>query len=122
MSLPLIHRAALGAAAVVLAIAGLTARPGAAERMVEDLPLMQGLNELTERRTVFNSASGRIAEIVAQGRVAPDLVVKFYADTLPQLGWETTPGGSYRRGDEVLRIEITEGTNGVTVRFAISPQ
>ena len=122
MPRPLIRRAALGAAAVGLEFAGLTARPSAAERMVEDLPLMQGLNELTERRTVFNSASGRIAEIVAQGRVAPDVVVKFYADTLPQLGWEKPPGGSYRRGDEVLKIEIAEGTDGVTVRFAISPQ
>lgn len=122
MPRPLIRRAAFGAAAAVLAIAGLMARPGAAERMVEDLPLMQGLNELTERRTVFNSASGRIAEIVAQGKVAAAAVAKFYADTLPQLGWEKAPGGSYRRGDEVLKIEIAEGADGVTVRFAIAPQ
>lgn len=122
MSRPFFRRAALGAAAVVLAIAGLMARPGAAERMVEDLPLMQGLHELTDRRTVFNSASGRIAEIVAQGRVAAPVVARFYADTLPQLGWETAPGGGYRRGDEILKIEIAEGADGVTVRFAISPQ
>lgn len=122
MSRLLIRRAALGAAVALLAVVGLTARPGAAERMVEDLPLMQGLDELAERRTVFNSASGRIAEIVARGRIAADAVAKFYADTLPQLGWEKASGGSYRRGDEILKIEIAESADGVTVRFAISPQ
>lgn len=119
--------AAGGLLVLTLALAASTGargqeRPGGFLGGVEDLPLMAGLSEVPEARMVFDKPQGRIIEAFAVGQVEADAVRAFYAAALPQLGWTKLGGQSFRREDEILKIEI--GTNGttVTVRFSISPE
>lgn len=88
----------------------------------EDLPLMAGLAEVPEARVVFDKPDGRIVEAFAVGEVAAEAVRKFYADALPQLGWQALDATSFQREGEVLRIEIEAREGGTAVRFAISPR
>ncbi len=108
-------------AGLVLAIASAHAGGPAFLSEFEDLPLMPGLTEQTDRGMVFDSPSGRIVEAVASGAVSAEEVKDFYAATLPELGWDPVGEGSYRREAETLRLEITTEGPGVSVKFALSP-
>lgn len=88
----------------------------------EDLPLAPGLTEVAGSGVAFDSASGRIVEAFAHGAIKRADALKFYAATLPQLGWKRETDTLYRREAEVLRLDpVTQG-KGVTIRFAISPE
>jgi hypothetical protein len=123
------------AALVVLAGLGaplvwVTAVPVAAATflsIVEDVPLMPGLAEVPDTATVFDKPAGRIASTEAKGAVTAASVRQFYAETLPQLGWQ--PVGSsgsgateYRRDAEVLQLTLSgrDGT-ALIVRFELRP-
>ena len=88
----------------------------------EDLPLAPGLTELADSGVAFDSPGGRIVEAFAQGAVKAADVLKFYAATLPQLGWTRESDTLYRREAEVLRLDpVTQGKT-ITLRFAVSPE
>ena len=90
---------------------------------IDDLPLMDGLNEVEGGTMVFDSPSGRIVEALSMGKVTRQRVIRFYSETLPQLGWlETTPG-HFVREDEVLKIEFLTPPAGSTINvlFILSP-
>ncbi|WP_409766353.1 hypothetical protein [Ferrovibrio sp.] len=109
--LPLISDALIGnarAAAGFLSIA-------------EDVPLMPGLAESPDAATVFDKPSGRIAHTEAKGKVSVAAVRKFYADTLPQLGWQNIGPEHYRRETEQLRLSVTGRDGALTVRFELLP-
>ncbi len=90
--------------------------------VIEDLPLMPGLAEVTDAAMAFDSAAGRIVEARATGAIGASLVEAFYAKALPQLGWEKQTDGGYVRGDERLGLEIIPATgNMVTVSFRVKP-
>jgi len=89
---------------------------------VEDLPLMPGLNELTGSGFAFDSATGRIVEAYATGDLAQQQVLDFYAETLPQLGWEQASPRGFKREGERLSIEFVKGGNPLTVRFSLAPE
>lgn len=88
---------------------------------VPDMPLMDGLTELTDQTVVFDKPEGRIVESVAliEGP-APDNVLRFYNETLPQLGWARIADLSFRREHEVLKVfvEANEGKNFLRVNIA----
>ncbi len=114
------------ASAVLLAAAA----PAADDNFVtgiEDLPLMEGLAEDAGAGMVFDTPEGRIVEAVAGGEVSRDAVLRFYADTLPQLGWRQTGPAAFRREGEALTLEFpgsgeaSAGSAGTTVRFALTP-
>ncbi len=91
---------------------------------IEDLPLMPGLEEVDETTMVFDTPAGRIVEASASGPVGRAQVVRFYAATLPQLGW--TPAGEalFRREGEILELHFADapvGAGHLTVRFALAP-
>lgn len=88
---------------------------------LDDLPLMPGLTETAGGRTTFETPSGRIVERNAAGNLAPSAVQRFYADTLPQLGWQPVGDGSFTRAGEKLRIEFPAGKTPLAVRFLITP-
>jgi hypothetical protein len=88
----------------------------------EDLPLPPGLAEAMGSGVSFDSPSGRIVEAYAHGAAKAAEIVKFYAATLPQLGWTRESDRLYRRETEVLRLETTHDRSGTTVRFTISPE
>ena len=121
---------ALGLAAL-LAVAALSPEPAAAQggdfvAEVADLPLMPGLSEVEGAGVVFDKPSGRIVEAYAQGAVTREAVLRFYKDTLPQLGWRESGAASFRREGERLALEFIEskeqGGGPLTLRFVLKPE
>jgi len=90
--------------------------------VIDDVPLMPGLTERPDAAVVFDKPEGRIVEAEATGRLARAEVLKFYAASLPQLGWRARGEGRFLREREELALSITSGAGGgVTVRFTLSP-
>jgi len=91
---------------------------------IDDLPLMPGLSEQAAERTTFDTPAGRIVARGAEGPVSRDAVLRFYAETLPQLGWQPMPGGGFMRNGEKLQIEFPRqpaGARSLGVRILITP-
>ncbi len=90
--------------------------------VIEDLPLMEGLAENENAAVTFDSAGGRIAEAEARGNADPADVRRFYADVLPQLGWQAVSDGLYERERERLKLVIeADGDGGTVIGFSVSP-
>jgi len=89
---------------------------------VEDLPLAPGLAEDVRNGFAFDSASGRIVDAYATGDISEEQVLRFYRETLPQLGWTAEGDGRYRRNGEQLRLDVDRDADGVTVHYSLSPQ
>ena len=88
---------------------------------IPDLPVMPALTADPGAGIVFDTPSGRIVSVFATGRVAPASVLDYYGGALPQLGWRPAGEARFRRETERLRIEFIETTDGLTVRFVLSP-
>lgn len=89
---------------------------------VPDMPLMQGLQELPDQTVIFDKPEGRIIESVALIETqTPENVLRFYNDTLPQLGWSRVADLSFRRESEILTVAV-EGFEGKKfLRLTIAP-
>ncbi|MEG9860890.1 MAG: hypothetical protein V6Z81_00055 [Parvularculales bacterium] len=78
---------------------------------VEDVPLMAGLQEVTEENLVFDVPEGRIVQAEARGTVRVEAVQEFYEETLVNLGWQLEGVGVkemvFRRGGEQLAIKFS---------------
>jgi hypothetical protein len=105
----------------------------AAERFVdgiEDLPLMAGLRNVPEASVAFDSGTGRIVVAFADEEHAAKIdfpaVLRFYADTLPQLGWTAGTASERlarwtREGEELVLEAVATGPK-LVVRFSLSPR
>ncbi|AUN30692.1 hypothetical protein [Niveispirillum cyanobacteriorum] len=89
----------------------------------EDVPLAPGLTASADDALVFDNPTGRIIQATATGVSDADAITRFYAETLPQLGWSRGKDGRWARGDEVLDIAIAmdAASRRLTVRFQLSP-
>lgn len=54
---------------------------------MEDIPLMQGLQQVKSENIAFGNEESRFIEVYLSGKVSFQAVEKFYMNTLPQLGW-----------------------------------
>lgn len=121
------HILLLAAIAVLsTSLAAAADRPGHFLSGVEDLPLMDGLTEQTGSGVVFDKPDGRIVERYASGPLSPDSVKAFYAETLPQLGWQAKPAKGpahldFERDGEALDIEFKTVDSEVVVHFSVMP-
>ena len=110
---------------VAVAIACLVAAPGnAGDAFLPafgDLPLMEGLAPVADSETVFDTPAGRIVEAYAAGTVSRERAERFYATTLPQLGWRRQTAHVFRREEESLTIEYRQKGKTLTVRFMLAP-
>jgi hypothetical protein len=88
---------------------------------MEDMPLAPGLTEVPGASTLFDKANGRIVQLVATGPVARDQVLRFYADTLPQLGWRPAGATTWRREAESLTLEVRPKGRDAELRISITP-
>ena len=88
---------------------------------LEDLPLPPGLTEMPGGM-LFDSPTGRIVEATAQGEIGADRVLAFYAQSLPELGWQKVGPSSYRRDNELLKIDVEAKRRPLLVRFSVVPQ
>jgi hypothetical protein len=89
---------------------------------LEDLPLAPGLSEDSSAGLSFDSAAGRIVEAYARGNLTEDQVLRFYQETLPQLGWTADNARQYRRSGERLRLDVRRSGQGLIVHYSLSPQ
>ena len=91
-------------------------------KVIEDLPLMPGLQLVDDEDVLFSSpGSGRIAETNAIGPVDIDEVYKFYQHSLPHLGWKSVNPRTYVREHEQLRIDARANQKITVVRFTVKP-
>lgn len=88
--------------------------------VIDDLPLMAGLTEVGEG-VEFSTPGGRIIEATATGRVSQNVVLSFYNDTLPQLGWIKESSGHFAREGETLELVFEVKDSLLHVRFALAP-
>lgn len=92
-------------------------------KVIDDLPLMPGLELQDDKDVLFLSGSSRIAQTTAVGMVDIDEVYYYYESSLPQLGWKKIDARTYERGGERLRLDV-RGNNpsGMTIaRFSVEP-
>lgn len=116
------HRLLLGLL-LALWLSGLGAVAAEFVPGVDDLPLMPGLEAVAEASTSFETPSGRIIGAEARGKgVSEAEVRRFYAGTLPSLGWRAMSDRRYERAGERLTIDVTQARGMLTVRFDIRPR
>jgi hypothetical protein len=89
---------------------------------VADLPLMDGLEEVSEAGMAFDKPAGRIVEAYAHGAVETAAVRRFYRRTLPQLGWQRLGPDRFAREDEELEIDYLGADGDLTVRYTLQPR
>jgi hypothetical protein len=105
----------------------LAVAPGAATAQqfvagTEDVPLMPGLELVAGSAVTFDKPQGRIVEAQASGKVTREAVHAFYAQTLPQLGWEPAGRDAWRREGETLRLDFHRHDGALTVGFTLAPR
>lgn len=88
----------------------------------EDLPLAPTLTAVEDAGMVFDSPSGKIVEAFATGATDRQAVLKFYADTLPALGWNRQDIALFQREGERLAIDFFGSDGALSVRFTLSPE
>lgn len=111
-------------ASLVLVLCLLASALQAGERFVpgfEALPLMQGLRVEPGSAVAFDKPGGRIVEAAATGAVPEARIRSWYAEALPQLGWQPAGEGLFRREGEVLSIAVTREGTGAHVAFRLYP-
>ena len=90
--------------------------------VIEDLPVMPQLIEDIDAAMSFETSAGRVAEVEAKGLIAVDKVGAYYNESLPQLGWKPKGNGNFRRGNELLAVEVKNTSSGtVKVLFHLKP-
>lgn len=91
--------------------------------ILNDVPLMSGFKIQNQTALIFDTPSGRIVEIAADGKVSLFKARRFYADTLPQLGWRDSGNNIFLRDEEILTINFSKIENGHTqIKFSIAPE
>jgi hypothetical protein len=85
--------------------------------VIEDLPLMPGMTEMTDTAIVFDKPGGRLVETSARTDKKAADVLQFYATALPALGWTASGNGVYTRDLETLTVSQEKNT----VSFKIAP-
>ena len=118
MPLPILPRLAL----LLLLLAPLPALADSFVAGTEDVPLMPGLQPVAGSALTFDKPQGRIVEAQASGKLARAAVQRFYAATLPQLGWKPTGADAWRREGETLRLDFHGPDGEITVGFTLSPR
>ena len=95
----------------------------------DELPLMPGLFSVKEESLTFDKPAGRIVQAEARGAVEAEAGRRFYAETVPQLGWRKAVGADrFVRDGEALHLEFVSapadaaGRPQITVRFLLSPE
>ena len=93
----------------------------------DDLPLMAGLVENVQAGVLYDKPGGRIVEAYASGTVRAYDVVRFYASTLPELGWRRRAAAAanilqFDREGERLTVEVRQLAGDVAVRFSLAPR
>jgi hypothetical protein len=90
--------------------------------VIDDLPLMQGMEEKPDSAVTFDAPEGRIVEIRLLSQSAPAAVRRFYAEALPPLGWKPQGNSAFVRDNEKLQISFEDNAGTTIVRFILTPK
>lgn len=94
---------------LVLSCSALAQRMPVFFSVLGDVPVMEGLAELPESALLFDKPAGRVAEVTAKGLVKKAAIIRFYDETLPQLGWSVIGSGVYsKEGEKLMLIFLPE--------------
>lgn len=93
----------------------------------EDIPLMPGLEEDIDAGTTFDTPAGRLLEAYAVGAMTPEQVLRFYTESMPQLGWKRKGENTFFREGEMLTIDFPKPPGNaqgpaITVHFTLKPK
>lgn len=87
-----------------------------------DVPVMPGLEELKDQAMLFDKPDGRIASVMAASKnLNATEITRFYAESLPQLGWKKTAENQYVRGSDSLKMEVSKKPPLTVIHFTLSP-
>jgi hypothetical protein len=109
-------------AGAVLAAAPLAAQATGFVAGTEDIPLMPGLRNQENTLVVFDKPQGRIVAVEARGKVTRAAAEKFYATSLPPLGWIADGPHRWSREGEGLQLEITGRDGDLHIGFSLAPR
>ena len=91
--------------------------------VLPDVPVIAGMNEAKDLAVIFDKPQGRFVEVLMAGDVQDTAVRVYYADVLPQMGWnQASTGEYYTRAGERLDIHFDKNTSQTLVHITISPQ
>ena len=110
------------AVVLILALAAWGQEAGRYFTALPDLPIMPALREAPEAGVSFDKPEGRIVEVYAEGLAGPEEVLRFYHQTLPQLGWQASGPKSFRREGEVLALDLESDGDRLTLRCSLRPE
>ncbi len=90
----------------------------------EDIPLLIGMEKISEDSLGFDSNSGSIMSSSYESKIDLGGIEIFYQKTLPQMGWKQMPSDlaklKFRREKEKLEIEFVNQNGKDVVRFFLS--
>ncbi len=90
----------------------------------EDIPLAKDFIADLNTLLFFDNPAGRIIEIYAYTPADDqhEEALKFYRDTLPQLGWRQVSENQFERSQELLSIDVLMTAPQTLLRFTMKPQ
>jgi imidazoleglycerol phosphate synthase glutamine amidotransferase subunit HisH len=90
----------------------------------EDIPLLVGMEKISDGTLGFDSASGSIITSSYSTNIEQKKIKTFYLQTLPQMGWNITRNAensiNFKREKENLEIEFAKEERAQVVRFFVS--
>lgn len=91
---------------------------------LDDVPLMEGLQELPEETLTFDKPEGRIIESYAllNDDVNAEGIFSYYKQVLPAFGWRMVGKRLFSRENEVLELAVIDGEGGCKLKVMIRPK
>jgi len=92
-----------------------------------DVPVLEGLEALSDEAVAFDKPSGRIAHARAfAANLSEAEILSDYKAALGQMGWRQIKPSRFTREDDVLSISFEKskgyGLEGLIVVFALTPK
>lgn len=89
---------------------------------LQDIPLMNGLVEITEDAIIFDKPEGDIVEAIAfMDTRTTEQVLNYYYEVLPAFGWSRVDRSTYFREAQTLTIEFDYIDQRPCVRIMVRP-
>lgn len=91
---------------------------------MNDIPLMEGLDELEGQGFIFDKAEGRIGALEAQStHIKAAEALNYYATSLPQFGWAVKSKNplTFRREGEQMVLNAQDTPQGLWLKIQIGP-
>lgn len=91
--------------------------------VLPDIPLMDGMTEISNASMSFDKPDGRIVHVIAKmNDLNPSRVLSFYDIALYQFGWRKTAAHRFIRKREEVRIVFEDDSDhGAIIRIILLP-